>query len=266
MNEETKVADILSKLNETEELLKFKNISAIEKDLILEKLRRVYETVLIKNTIIFQQSIVQPKTETTNIEKPVQKEEKIIEPVKAEEEDTFEKIEDIKTGITEKHVEVNNTFLKEEIHNVTINTGEKLNDINVTEKVIESKKTEIIESKTEITDNKKTSKTLSDQYRDSSSKTVSDLMLKSEKDITSKIQLKPIKSIKNAISINDRIMFTKELFNNNPDHYNKVIDKVNNMNDIHEAFEYLSTEIKIQEQSEPIQKFIEIVNRRFIKE
>ena len=260
MNEENKVADIISKLNETEELLKIKNISAIEKDILLEKLRRMYETVIIKNTIISQQPFNHSKIEKIATEKIIPKEEKLPNPIK-EEEVIFDKIEDkVVESFTNTYND--NKFPAEK--EIEINDKEKTEPI-VSESLIRPIKENKEETLIEKEEIKNSSQTLAEKYRINTVKTISDTMIKSEKDLSTKIQLKPIKSIKSAISINDRIMFTRELFENNTEHYNQVIDKVNNMNDLNEAFEYLATQIKIHEQSEPIQKFLEIVNRRFIK-
>ena len=243
MNQELNIVEIISKLNETVELLNKKNISSLEKDLILEKIRNLYEVVLFKgpNTTIEKQSsafmVEEVKTEMidsspaneTKIEKPVVEENKVEEeniPVDVV-------IDEIPTDINEE--------VEEPIQS------------NTNEEVIVK------------TDTKKSSKTLADQYRDNSSKTLSDVMFKSqpENDVSSKIQLKPIKNIKTAISINDRIMFTKELFNNNPDLYNEIVDKVNSMSNITDALDYFSGKVNIHMENEPVKKFLEIVHRRF---
>ena len=85
-----------------------------------------------------------------------------------------------------------------------------------------------------------------------------------DKNIASQLQHKPITNIKSAISLNDMIWFVKELFNNNNNKYNEVIDKINSFNNYNEALDYLSGVFNLNEEKESLNKFLEIVQRRFL--
>ena len=85
-----------------------------------------------------------------------------------------------------------------------------------------------------------------------------------DKNLASQAQHKPITNIRSVISINDRIWFVKELFDNNNDKYNKVVDKINEMVTYNEAIDYMSSVFNMTQEKESLNKFIEIVQRRFM--
>ncbi len=86
-----------------------------------------------------------------------------------------------------------------------------------------------------------------------------------KKDIATLQQLKPIKDLKKAISINDKIMFIKEIFNNNVDKYNETIEKLNNSNNLDEALEYLDKVVSINNENQVLQQLLELVYRRYME-
>lgn len=85
-----------------------------------------------------------------------------------------------------------------------------------------------------------------------------------ETNIASQLQHNPITNIRSVISINDRIWFVKELFDNNNDKYNRVVDKINGFSTYNEAVDYLSSIFNIGQEKESLTKFFEIVQRRFL--
>lgn len=263
MNQNIKVSEIASKINEIDELLcqlNIENFSTIDKDLMLDKIRSLYEKVLLLKIEKSNVTSVK-KEEVVTITAPVFKEEKAVEkPIvkpapKTVAPELFEKTE-IKT---EPVIEDKKT-MDEYPTLFEVETTPKPIDITTKEPIITN--SEKIEKNIPVS----ASKTISDQYQQNNSQTVSDLMSKShnEKDISSKLLLKPIKNLKSAISINDRIMFTKELFDNNAASYNEMIDIINGMNNLNEAIEHLGTKIDINDESETVKKIIELVHRRFI--
>jgi hypothetical protein len=257
MNQNVKIADIISKLNETDELLKnFNNgnFSTIDKDLLLEKIRNIYETVLHISFDSKAKEVSQKVKVQLVKEKPI-KEEKVTESVtiEASSNDTI-------IDFSVESEETQNTNAEEKKQ---VNSYPTLFEVETT--VPQPEPVTVNKEKTKKPSQVSSSKTISDQYREGTTKTVSDLISKSQnnKDISSKQQLKPIKNIKTAISINDRIMFTKEIFDNDTDFYNEVVDNLNGMNSLDEAMAYLDVNIDINEDSEAIIKFVELVSRRF---
>jgi len=86
--------------------------------------------------------------------------------------------------------------------------------------------------------------------------------LTGQKEIQSKIKGKPVTSIKAAIGLNDRFMYTRELFDNIPSKFESTVDQLDKATGIIEAIEFLEQNFKWPK-SETSLKFVELVKRRF---
>ncbi len=87
---------------------------------------------------------------------------------------------------------------------------------------------------------------------------------KGDKDIVSQFKKKPISNIHKAVSLNDKIWFTKELFDGNSENYLQTVDTINNSPTLDEAIEYITSNFSWDSDSRVVQKFLSIVSRRFI--
>jgi hypothetical protein len=88
--------------------------------------------------------------------------------------------------------------------------------------------------------------------------------LGSMKSTESKIKGLPVTSLKAAIGLNDRFLFTRELFGNINSKFESTIEALDQAKDIVEAIEYLEQNFKWQKNDTSL-KFIELVKRRFEK-
>ena len=93
-------------------------------------------------------------------------------------------------------------------------------------------------------------------------RSVNDLLLEQTKS-ESKFSNLPVTSLQSAIGINDRFLFTRELFDGNAKAFNEVIRKLDSMTGIHEAAVYLRENFKWTK-TETSLKFIDLVKRRFL--
>jgi len=82
-------------------------------------------------------------------------------------------------------------------------------------------------------------------------------------DIAKKMQTRPLKDISSAISLNEKYVFIKELFNNNANLYESTIEKLNNASDFNEAIRYLDQRFEWDFDEEQVQKLLELVRRRY---
>ncbi len=73
-----------------------------------------------------------------------------------------------------------------------------------------------------------------------------------------------IASLRAAIGLNDRFLFIREIFNNNSDKYNTIIDHLDKLETIQEAVEYLKANLTLQK-NETSMKFVDLLKRRFSK-
>ncbi len=81
------------------------------------------------------------------------------------------------------------------------------------------------------------------------------------KNVEKKVEL-PIANLLTAISINDQYLFTRELFNNDKDFYDRSISYINSCSSIHEAVNYMKENFHWKK-NETSKKFLEFVKRRF---
>jgi len=79
-----------------------------------------------------------------------------------------------------------------------------------------------------------------------------------------KVKSQPISSLKSSIGLNDKFLFTRELFGNVNAKFETTIEAIDNANSIVEAIEHLEQNYKWQ-RNETSLKFLELVKRRFDK-
>src|SRR5665648_605 len=85
-----------------------------------------------------------------------------------------------------------------------------------------------------------------------------------EKSTESKLTNGPITSLRAAIGLNDRFFFIREIFDNNTDKYNSVIEQLDKLETIQEAVEYLKANLSLQKSNTSL-KFVDLLKRRFSK-
>jgi hypothetical protein len=87
---------------------------------------------------------------------------------------------------------------------------------------------------------------------------------KKQKDISSLLQSKPIRSIEEAIGVNDKFLFIRELFAGNTMRYKETIDILNTATDFNSAYQYIENNFEWDMENEAVQKLLELVRRRHI--
>ncbi|MDA3817393.1 MAG: hypothetical protein PF486_08450 [Prolixibacteraceae bacterium] len=185
---------------------------------------------------------------TTEEEKPVNEAETQPEqPDKSEELNTpVPEMPDMEVKTEEEHL--NNTPAQPE--ETTANKESKVTQ----EKVLMEEKTTTTKD-----NNKAYKKVLGDQFIQEKSLNEKFTSLTDNK---YKVMGKPVTSVKKAIGLNDRFMFTRELFNNDSGKFNNTVEAIDNASDLVEAVEYLEKNYEWQK-TETSLKFMELVKRRF---
>lgn len=87
---------------------------------------------------------------------------------------------------------------------------------------------------------------------------------KADKDIVSQLKKQPVTDINKAVSLNDKIWFTKELFNNDGVLYKKYVDMLNQCTDLEDGLKIITQNFEWDSEDRVVQKFLSIVSRRFI--
>jgi len=130
-----------------------------------------------------------------------------------------------------------------------------------TEKVAEVKKTpDPVKQPTEPPKNKSVAqkKTVTDQFI---SKSLNDLLTASNK-LDQRFASSPIAKLENAIGLNERFQYIRELFHNNADYFRETIGKLDRMHTLEEAMEYLDGQFNWEKNDTSLQ-FMHLVKRRF---
>jgi len=84
------------------------------------------------------------------------------------------------------------------------------------------------------------------------------------KSVESNLGNGPISSLRSSIGLNDRFLFIREIFSNNTDKYNMVIDHLDKLETIQEAVDYLKANLTLQKNDTSL-KFVDLLKRRFTK-
>lgn len=80
----------------------------------------------------------------------------------------------------------------------------------------------------------------------------------------SKITNGPISSLRASIGLNDRFLFIREIFDNNAEKYNAIIDHLDKLETIQQAVEYLKSNL-VLEKNDTSMKFVDLLKRRFTR-
>jgi ribosomal protein L14E/L6E/L27E len=236
--------DTLNKIiQEIESILKFlhdgirnEKISKIETDIILSKLRNAYEWLSENRSVANYETASKQQDET----------------------ETFE------LEASEGHDVLNETPTNPEpvIHEEIINKPQK--DI-----IQDEKPKEIVKS--DITSNKfdqpreKTVETIAEKYQHTQTILHETLTHnRPKRDISQMMQSQPIKDIEAAIDVNERFLFIKELFNSDTTTYEKTIKILNTAQNFNDAFNYINQHFSWDIESEPAQRMLDLLRRRFI--
>jgi len=86
---------------------------------------------------------------------------------------------------------------------------------------------------------------------------------KQEKDVATKLQYSPITNLVSAIGINDRYKYTNELFDGDKNSFEQTIGKLDAMNNLDEAIEFISNNFSWDETNDSYNSFMELIYRRF---
>lgn len=84
-----------------------------------------------------------------------------------------------------------------------------------------------------------------------------------DKDLLASISKKPISDLSEAIGVNDKFLFIREIFNGSPDQYSQAITKLNESGTFAEANALLMSFTSGDPESVAAQQLLELVKRKF---
>ncbi len=226
----------------------------LDKDLLLQKTRILYDNILKLETAVEEEDFVLPEPEDKNI----------LPQMEAVESDHEIKIETEVFDSESETVELE--FQEPEQDNFENETvDEEIKDV-----LFEEQKTETEEKiEEEIIDNPEN---LSKQEPhldlfSTEQETISDRFVsKEEKSLADKLQQTKLNDLRSAIGINEKFLFINELFGGDMGRYNRILDELNSMQSktgIDTFFMELKIERQWNEEEETFVKFKNLVDRKF---
>lgn len=211
-------------------------VPAIERDLVKEKLRWVYDSISSLNSEMLPSM-------------------------------------NIHTGgqVVDKKAEINETALEDKRDSEDSNdelTREvefEVKDRESEQKPVESFKDEKQKSQGEQEQQVKKSEILSDKYK-TAKDSVNEYMARhtSGRDVATKLQGKPLKDIHQGIGLNDKFQLISELFKGDKSLYDKTIDRLNHASNFNDAFSFIQDNFTWDMDSPLVQQLLELTRRKFI--
>lgn len=279
---------VLERIIDAQELLKVGiergSLSSIERDILLEKLRASYEVIL------FDKNTTANPTPIPEQNGPVDDKPKVPSASKADEDFNVEK-EAIDTVVKQ---EVKSTTPGNKLENVletevksqtsyqedfTLDDEpEPKPDAELKQQDYEIGKEEPAPSILDVEfepegkqmDNsngngniENVSTTLAEKFQ-GKKKFRNEMLGGGKKDMASHLKNKPIADLTKAIGINDKFLFTKELFNGNAELYSKSIRQLNSYTDINDALIYIQENFSWDENNEAANQLIDLVRRKLL--
>ena len=254
MKDDQSFEKILTSIKELESralhIKKNKEISKIDMDLLLQRVRELYDQLLMFDQQGFSSKRTSASMDTepiqsrpepeTNVATELQEPEKNIE---KEEEDTLEYIEQ-KDDNTEKKASPQTETKKSEAPQPK-----------------DSKKAKPIK---ETQASKSSQEVVADKYQNKKTYRHDNLaQQQSKNDLSSMMQSKPISDLTKAIGVNDKFHFIRELFDGNRDHYHEAIQLLNEIPTFEEAQTYLHETFDWNWEDPVTKKFLELIKRKF---
>ena len=83
-------------------------------------------------------------------------------------------------------------------------------------------------------------------------------------DLSSRIGLKPISDIKSAISLGDRFIYIRELFDGNGTLFESTISNLNSMQTYEDAEKYITSQFNWDMETQSVTNFMNVVRRKFL--
>lgn len=242
-------------------------ISLIERDLLLDKLRQVYDEIVFCHGGPQKQHVEKPIVQAT-APKKVEPTPEIPPRTKTPEIKMQGGVqakllsEGPKDIPSEKTLRPDVVAVKSESTN-----GNQTKHVSPTEEIVITPPIEGVQPYEETRADRPTPETLGEKYqgkRKFRNETISGQSPR--KDVASKLQSKPIHDLTKAIGINDKFLFIKELFGGSSEEYHRTIKTLNEYDNLNDALFYIHENFDWGIENDAANKLIELVRRKLMVE
>jgi hypothetical protein len=87
--------------------------------------------------------------------------------------------------------------------------------------------------------------------------------LRDEDDFTEILKAKPLKNLSEAIGVNDKFLFIREIFNGNPESYNQAISRLDGAENISDARAVIMSYTGNNLENETVKQLLDLLKRKF---
>ncbi|MDY0255281.1 MAG: hypothetical protein RBR30_12860 [Tenuifilaceae bacterium] len=283
---------VLERIIEAQELLKIGvergSLSPIERDILLEKLRASYEVILFDKAPLAATKPVEEQMVSAADNPQAPEEQKVRaseltsdkEPassmVSAKEETTPNPSNCEKESVAQESQPQTNEDLKDDFAleeepnlNIDIEPEERevvfdKEDTVLTSSVEEPEQEGNFEGHGNGNGRSDTISTILGEKFQGKKKFRNEILGSGKKDMASHLKNKPISDLTKAIGINDKFLFTKELFNGNAELYANSIKQLNSYTNINDALIYIQENFSWDESNEAANQLIDLVRRKLL--
>jgi hypothetical protein len=263
MNFEQKLDRIIQEIKDIEHYtIDIKNagkMERIEKDMLMEKIRHLYDELVHLDRHDSHESTARSKEitfEFPNDDQPVSKDPGKAESIK--DKPVKEKKPQQKPAAPDKEKRQAAEKEKTAQHQGSSN---KANRITYEDQSVEESQT--VQKPAQEKGN--SPEILADKYFNTQTSMHDSLASKQDhNNLSTKMQTKPIRDLSKAIGLNDRFLFIKELFEGNKEAYYEAVQIINEMPSLEEAENYIRERFHWDEDKPEVIKFMDLVRRRFI--
>ena len=254
--------EILTLLNK---VLASDELSNIELDLAKKLTLELYQNLLMNEVAGSDNTQEFEKTAAGNDEQVIINEPIAKEPAYDKEDEVVgendtvrveEFVKEDEIAVDSEPAEVEEPVKEEKVTEVTeIKEEEKKEEVS-----------EVVEQEKEISHTSSHGKTISDKLQETAKATLYDMIssIKSDEDLSTKLANMPLDNITKAITLNEKMKYTKELFGGSMDKYNEAISRINAANSLEEALDIIA-KYHIDTTKDCAGEFIRVVYRRFIQ-
>jgi len=238
-------------------------ISSIDRELILEKLRKAYDTILFEN----------------EVEKHVVTTSPVVQPVKVKIERVLDipskpNTPEVKPQVIRKITPETRNKDNKPIKVETAKTIEKTSIFDPSIKGLSEEKAEkIVEDQIELKPKERSilkthqPESLAEKLQ-GKRKFVTDSLSNQirSKPVASQLQSKPIDDLTKEIGVHDKFLFTKELFNGDNKLFEETLIRLNQYSDITEALIFIQENFNWNDNNKAASKFIELIRRKLLND
>jgi copper chaperone CopZ len=87
--------------------------------------------------------------------------------------------------------------------------------------------------------------------------------LRDDNDVSDILKTKPLTNLSDAIGVNDKFLFIRELFNGNPESYNQAISKLDDAASLADAKAVIMSYTDNDAENEAVRQLLDLVKRKF---